>query len=125
MGTGSDVGQSHNYLTSIDTPAVETTPVIRADAPDARAGAISTNPIFVHRIFTRGFNVAGVNRFTPVTVSLTEVFPATPGAALNVPGIGGATMKVYNVAPRDGGGVDVRGEVDWDSDIPVRVSFVF
>jgi hypothetical protein len=60
-----------------------------------------------------------------VMVSLTEVFPNGLGGALDVPGIGAATMKVYNVASRDDGNVDVRGEVDWDVDIPIRVNFLF
>jgi hypothetical protein len=74
-----------------------------------------------HRIFTDRYTVAGVNRFSTVMVSLTEVFAGSDGA-LDNPFIGGATMKVYNVSPHDDGTVEVRGEVDWDSDLNIRVS---
>jgi hypothetical protein len=33
-------------------------------------------------------------------------------------------MKIYNVAPRNGD-IQVRGEVDWDEDIDIRISVIF
>ena len=41
-----------------------------------------------------------------------------------MPFVAGATMKVYNVAPQDSGVVVVRGEVDWNTDLNVRVSVI-
>lgn len=78
--------------------------------------------IQAHRIFQRRFIIPGLNRFSTVLVSLTEV-AAGPDGGLNIPFIGAATMKLYNVAPRDDGTVDVRGEIDWGVDINVKVSF--
>jgi hypothetical protein len=92
---------------------IETTP-IQSDARKSQASSF----ILAHRIFTLRFAVPGVNRSTAVAVSLTEV-------SGDQPFIGDATMKVYNVAPRDGGEVDVRGEIDWDTDLLVRVNFIF
>jgi hypothetical protein len=53
-------------------------------------------------------------------VSLTEV---DRGDASGRPFIGAATMKVYNVAPGNGF-VDVRGEIDWDDDLNIRVNIL-
>ncbi|MFD7893591.1 hypothetical protein ACFV0C_04825 [Streptomyces sp. NPDC059568] len=71
--------------------------------------------IRAHRIFqVRAFiSQIGVN--SAVLVSLTEVDGGL------VPFIGSASMKVYNVAPRQGF-VDIRGEIDWDDDLLVRVT---
>ena len=79
----------------------------------------SLNTTFrAHRIFNIGqeFNVPGA--LTPqsvVMVSLTELDSS------GNPILGDATMKVYNVVPRDGV-VLIRGEVDWDSDLTIRAN---
>lgn len=115
MSTHSYEGTSDAFSTS--------TPVV-----DAEQGGVtdSAGPfhrvIQAHRIFTRRFDVSGVRRNSTVFVTLTEV-SLSAGGALDVPFIGDATMKLYNVAPLDGGQVDVRGEIDWDSDLNIRVSF--
>jgi len=74
-----------------------------------------------HRIFQTEVGVSGANRHSTAVAALTEVAP-DPGG--DVPFIANATMKVYNVAPRDNGVVAVRGEIDWDDDINVRVSVI-
>jgi hypothetical protein len=110
---------------SVDLPAVDVEEGGGARALDG--GASLVGPLFAviraHRIFTRRFNIAAVNRRSTVLVTLTEVVQGSSGV-LDIPVIGNATMKLYNVAPRDGGQVDVRGEVDWDDDLNIRVSFV-
>ena len=73
-----------------------------------------------HRIFNHAVE-APVNRDSRVVASLTEV--ALDGAGPR-PHLGDATMKVYNVAPQDNGTVLVRGEVDWDDDLDIRVSLI-
>jgi hypothetical protein len=110
---------------SVDLQPVD---VQRGDGAAAAPGVESlVGPVFAviraHRIFTRRFNIAGVSRFSTIFVTLTEVAQGDNGV-LDIPFIGNATMKLYNVAPRDGGQVDVRGEIDWDSDLNIKVSFV-
>ena len=80
--------------------------------------------IRAHRIFTRRFTgLTGVTRGSIVCVSLTEMKRTSPSGPLDLPHMGDASMKVYNVAPENGS-VFVRGEVDWDSDLDIRVSFL-
>jgi hypothetical protein len=74
-----------------------------------------------HRIFQTEVRVSGANRHSTAVAALTEVAPDSGG---DVPFVAGATMKVYNVAPQDSGVVVVRGEVDWDTDLNVRVSVI-
>jgi len=101
---------------------------VEAGPPAGDQGAAGlVGPVFAviraHRIFNRRFNIAGVNRFSTVFVTLTEVRQGDNGN-LDIPFLGNATMKLYNVAPLDSGQVDVRGEVDWDDDLNIKVSFV-
>lgn len=116
MDAGSYEGTSREF--PINMAPVDVEP---GDQPDPR-GAVQPFVIRAHRIFTRRFPISGLNRHYTVFVSLTEVSQNSAGV-LDIPGIGGATMKLYNVAPRYGGHVDVRGEIDWDSDLNIRVSF--
>ncbi len=69
-----------------------------------------------HRIFTKSLNFPEVNDGSSVLASLTEL-------GIDGPLIGGATMKVYNVAA-DNGVVHLRGEIDWDDDLEIRATVV-
>lgn len=66
-----------------------------------------------HRIFNIRVDNLEIGTGSVCAVSLTET-----GAGGNVV-FGRATMKVYNVAP-DAGFVNIRGEIDWDRDLPIR-----
>jgi hypothetical protein len=71
--------------------------------------------IRVHRIFNTDVEAPGIRPNGHAVASLTEIKPP------DAPFLGGASMKVYNVAP----GIDrvfVRGEVDWDDDLDIRVT---
>jgi hypothetical protein len=72
--------------------------------------------IQVHRIWQKRFGFPGMAPGNAAFVSLTEYDFNTGN-----PFIGVASMKVYNVAPGDGF-VDVRGEIDDDNDLNIRVS---
>jgi hypothetical protein len=70
-----------------------------------------------HRIFNIGADLPG-RGITPrsvVLVSLTEI------DSNGNPFLGDATMKIYNVVPRDGS-LTIRGEIDWDSDLNIRAN---
>ncbi|MFB6439047.1 hypothetical protein ACFCVY_20050 [Streptomyces sp. NPDC056411] len=72
-----------------------------------------------HGIVIQPFTgLTGVTHNHAVMASLTEIHPD------GQPFIGNAVMKICNVAPHDNGVVDVRVEISWDSDLPVRVSFL-
>ena len=71
-----------------------------------------------HRIFTETIPMPGITPGNNVVASLTEV------DVNGNPFIGDATMKIYNVAPRNGD-IQVRGEVDRDDDIDIRISVIF
>lgn len=71
-----------------------------------------------HRIFTETIPMPGITPGNNVVASLTEV------DVNGNPFIGNAAMKIYNVAPRNGD-IQVRGEVDWDEDIDIRISVIF
>lgn len=101
---------------------IETERIAVSDAVSQAAGFIGV--IRTHGVFTRRFNVAGVGAGSAICVSVSEVAQSTPGSAFDTPFIGDAVMKVYNVAPLNGGQVDVRGEVTWGSDLNVRVNFI-
>jgi hypothetical protein len=69
----------------------------------------------VHRIFQIDVPAPGVQPNGHAVASLTEFHPGEG------PHMGSASMKVYNVAPKTGF-VSVRGEVDWDDDLDIRVT---
>ncbi|MFJ4909018.1 hypothetical protein ACIQCR_19590 [Streptomyces sp. NPDC093249] len=72
----------------------------------------------INGVFTLSFSVPGVTPNSVVMVSMCEL-----GGQSRTPFIGDATMTVHNVAP-DNGQVHVRGEVDWDSTLSVRMYFL-
>lgn len=74
--------------------------------------------IYAHRIFTTRVEFTGATPGNYAVGALTEL------DGFGNPFIGDATMKVYNVAPVINGFL-VRGEIDWDSDIRVRVTVLF
>ena len=76
--------------------------------------AVRSGIIRAHRIFTRAFNFPGANSGSFALASLSEI-------GVFGPFIGDATMKVYNVSPAQDV-VHVRGEIDWDSDLDIRVT---
>ena len=71
--------------------------------------------IRAHRIFNIDVPAPGVRPNSHAVASLTEINPP------DNPFLGGASMKVYNVAP-DIDRVFVRGEIDWDEDLNIRVT---
>ncbi|QFQ97610.1 hypothetical protein F9278_16830 [Streptomyces phaeolivaceus] len=72
-----------------------------------------------HRIFNLRVNIPGAVPGNLLWASLTE---CTPGS--NIPQLGSATTHTYNVVPQDGF-VLIRGEIDWDEDLLIRVSLLF
>jgi len=111
-------GTSGEY--QIDAPTVNGQPSTHKDPVLTETATAFMFHIRAHRIFTRRFNYAGMVQNGNAHVSLTEVDrPDSTGR----PFIGSATMKVYNVAPGNGI-VDVRGEIDWDSDLNIRVNIL-
>ena len=74
--------------------------------------------IRAHRIFTTTIPMPGLTPGNNVVASLTEI------DVNGNPFIADATMKIYNVAPGNGD-IQVRGEVDWDEDLDIRISVIF
>ncbi|MCY7335287.1 MAG: hypothetical protein LH613_03585 [Chamaesiphon sp.] len=74
--------------------------------------------ISASRIFTDTIDVTGVTPGNSAVASLTEV------NSNGIPFIGDATMKVYNVVPLNNRFV-VRGEVDWEPAISIRITVIF
>jgi hypothetical protein len=103
----------------VETPAVEGQASKPRDGIQPRDTAFMFH-IRAHRIFTRRFTYPGMSPSGNAQVSLTEV---DRGDSTGRPFIGAATMKVYNVAPGNGF-VDVRGEIDWDNDLNIRVNIL-
>ncbi|MFE3226069.1 hypothetical protein [Nocardia sp. NPDC059228] len=68
-----------------------------------------------HKLFEKMIKVPGINRFNSVFASITEI--DTQG----VPGMGLATLAINQVVPIDNA-VIVRGFIEWDSDLMVRIS---
>jgi hypothetical protein len=101
---------------------VETDRIPVSDTVAQAAGFIGV--IRTHGVFVRRFNVAGVGAGSAVCVSISEVTQSSAGSAFDTPFIGDAVMRIDNVAPLNGGQVDVRGEVAWNSDLNVRINFI-
>lgn len=91
--------------------ALKVTPVLTAQSQ------AFVRDLGIHGTFTLTFSLPGVTSNSVVMVSMAELDGG------NQPFIGDATMTVHNVAPGHES-VRVRGEVDWDSDLPVRISFL-
>ncbi|MFD5318319.1 hypothetical protein [Streptomyces sp. NPDC127098] len=70
---------------------------------------------FLH---TETLPTAQVNAFSQVAVSICEL------NADGVPFIGNARLQVYNVAPHSDGRIIVRGNVEWGSDLSVRLNYI-
>ncbi|WP_411145558.1 hypothetical protein [Streptomyces sp. x-80] len=92
-------------------------PIQVVPASAALSGAFFAD-IGIHGLFTLSFSIPSVTNANVVMVSMTEL-----GGSSNLPFIGDATMTVHNVAPGNGI-VQVRGEVDWDSNLSTRVYFL-
>jgi hypothetical protein len=74
-----------------------------------------------HRIFNDEVPALGVRPDSLVVASLTEMTRSNPAGPLDTPWAGAASMKVYTVVPRMDR-VLVRGEIDWDDDLDVRIT---
>lgn len=74
--------------------------------------------ISAHSIFDMRIDHTGVTPLNNAVASLTEL------DVNGTPFQGSATMKVYNVVPVVNGFL-VRGEVDWDRNLRVRVTVIF
>jgi len=72
-----------------------------------------------HGIFMRTYRGLGVNRDSTVLASASEMHFAD---GLVRPFIGNAFVQVVSIAPQDNGNVDVKIHVDWNTDLPYRVS---
>ncbi|TDC27982.1 hypothetical protein E1265_00085 [Streptomyces sp. 8K308] len=70
---------------------------------------------FLH---TETLPTSQVNAFSQVAVSICEL------NADGVPFIGNARLQVYNVAPHGDGRIIVRGNVEWDKDLNVRLNYI-
>lgn len=77
-----------------------------------------THDLGINGVFTLSFSVPRVTPSSVVMVSMCEL-----GGQPGTPFIGDATMTVHNVAP-DNNQVHVRGEVNWDSTLSVRIYFL-
>jgi hypothetical protein len=71
-------------------------------------------------IFEVTFSTSLSGAITPNSVVMASVTEIDSNRS---PFLGNATMKVYNVVPREGA-VDIRGEIDSDDDLNVRVSIL-
>jgi hypothetical protein len=69
-----------------------------------------------HRLFNVRVDSNDINNFSLCAVSLTE---GRLGGAV----FGRATMRLYNVSPGVGF-VNIRGEIDWDTDLPIRADII-
>jgi len=65
--------------------------------------------------------IGGMNRFTKVVASITEL-GAAPGGPPEYPLLGDATLSVFNVSPNDNGSVYIRTWVDWGTPLPFRLT---
>ncbi|RKN38324.1 hypothetical protein [Streptomyces hoynatensis] len=70
---------------------------------------------FLH---TETLPTSQVNDFSQVAVSICEL------DANSRPFIGNARLEVYNVAPFRDGRIIVRGNVEWQSDLNVRLNYI-
>ena len=59
-----------------------------------------------------------VNAVSQIAASITELTPS------GVPHLGNADMWVMNVVPNDDNTLLVRGRVDWDDFLPVRLNMI-
>ena len=105
----------------IDTPPIPTQPVLGETAGPPRFLA-SWATFRWNGVFNFRFSIPGATNKSIVAVSLTEV---QFNFSEIFPFLGLATLKVYNVVPRPDGVVEVRGHVDWGSDIDVKISFIY
>jgi hypothetical protein len=67
--------------------------------------------------------VGGINRFSRVVASITEL-GSYPGGQPEFPFVGNATMYILNVSPSDNGNVYIRTFIDWGNILPFRVSLI-
>ena len=65
----------------------------------------------------------GVNRFSKVVASITELGSA-PGEQPEYPLLGDANMYVHNISPSDDGNVYIRTFIDWGTNLPFRIYFI-
>jgi len=74
--------------------------------------------------FMQPISFGGVTFRSTVMASITELF-SNPGDAgqITLPGIGNAHMYVRSVAPQNGV-ILVNGYIDWDRDLPIRISLL-
>lgn len=70
-------------------------------------------------------NVSGfdgkINRHSKLVASICEV-TAAPGGPLDYPFMGSAGMEIRNIVPYDNGTVDFWVEVNWGSDLNLRMT---
>jgi len=66
-------------------------------------------------------NLPGVNRYSHILVTISEVTAPPGGADLDVAFLGGATMTVHNVVPQDNGSVIVRLSNNWNGPVNFRL----
>jgi len=77
-----------------------------------------------HGTFVQPVNIgAGLNRHSAVFATICELSQPA-GEPLDFPFIGGAGMEVRNIAALDSGIVDLEVEVDWGSDLNIRIQLL-
>jgi hypothetical protein len=96
----------------------DTGKIVRSGVPSStfwHFADFRTHGIFVR---TETLPTSQVNSFSQVAVSITEL-----GSDGN-PFLGNAHMAVLNVVPHFGGRLIVRGNVAWNTDLPVRLNYI-
>ncbi|MED3928599.1 hypothetical protein P4594_26500 [Priestia megaterium] len=87
---------------------------------ESRQGRAFIFDTIAHGGFERRLNLSGiVNSSSKVFVSISEIGIINGQVK---PFMGSASMEVHNVVPQDDGIVIVRGNVDWNNDLNVRLS---
>ena len=83
--------------------------------------AIQSDPFRAHGVNKIAITGLGVNEFTRVVASITEV-ARPPGGSLDFPFIGDAHMTILNVAPSRDGNVYLRYSIGWDSNLDCKIT---
>jgi hypothetical protein len=76
-----------------------------------------------HGTFTFDVSGIGVNRTKGVLATISEV-GVGPSGQFDQPFRGSATMSVLNISPQDNGNVLLWLEVNWPSDVNVRLQLI-
>ena len=76
-----------------------------------------------HGTFTFDVSGVGVNRTKGVLATISEV-AVGPSGQFDLPSRGSATMTVLNISPQDNGSVLLWIQVNWSSDLNLRLQLI-